>query len=95
MKLGVVVGKVVSTKKCGNLTGHPIRAVHYLRKDLSPSNVFTAAVDTVGANDGDVVMICLSSSARKTDQTKDVATDSSIIGIVDSVTSGNKDIYNK
>ena len=95
MKLGVVVGKVVSTKKCGNLGGHPILAVHYLRKDFTPSNVFTAAVDTVGASEGDVVMVCLSSSARKTDQTKDVATDSSIIGIVDTINSGNKDIYKK
>ena len=95
MKLAVVVGKVVSTRKCGNLGGHPVLAVHYLRKNLVPSNVFAAAVDTVGASEGDVVMICHSSSARKTEQTKDVATDCSIIGIVDSVSSGNKDIYKK
>lgn len=92
MKLGIVIGKVVSTKKEGNLSGHPILIVHYLNKELKLSGITVAAVDTVNAGEKDVVLLCASSSARKTEKTRNVATDCTIIGIVDSITAGAKEL---
>ena len=51
--------------------------------------------DTVSAGSGDVVLLCSSSSARLTKLTKDVCTDNSIIGIVDSISSSSSTFYKK
>lgn len=93
MKLGIVIGKVISTRKEGNLGGNPIFVVSYLDAQLNDTEKTTAAVDTVGAGSGDVVLLCSSSSARLTERTRKVASDNSIIGIVDSISSEKKNIY--
>jgi ethanolamine utilization protein EutN len=43
------------------------------------------AVDTVGAGNGDYVLIVQGSSARLTPETKQLPVDATIIGIVDTV----------
>ncbi|MGK9367924.1 EutN/CcmL family microcompartment protein [Melioribacter sp. Ez-97] len=95
MKFGLVIGSVVSTKKAGKLKGLKILVVNYLNENLERTSHSAACVDTVNAGEGDIVLLCSSSSARLTEQTKDVATDNTIIGIVDSVSHGNKIIYKK
>lgn len=95
MKLGVVIGKAISNRKEGNLDGCKLLVVHYLNKNLEPSDNYAACVDTVNAGDGDMVIVCSSSSARKTAITKDVATDSTIIGIVDTITFNKQSLYKK
>ncbi len=95
MKLGIVIGKVISNRKEGNLERHPILVVRYLDAQLNETNTTVAAVDTVYAGEGEMVMLCSSSSARMTSQTQNMATDQTIIGIVDSVTTRNKVLYKK
>jgi len=95
MKLGKVIGKVVSGMKNGNLDGQSILVVEYLNKELEPSGKTAACVDTVNAGAGEVVMLCSSSSARYTSTTRNVATDNTIIGIVDTISSDKKSIYKK
>ena len=95
MKLAKVIGKVVSTRKEGNVEGLPILVVSYLDESLSDTGKTAACVDTVNAGDGDVVILCASSSARMTSRTTNVATDNTIVGIVDSVSAESKFIYNK
>ena len=95
MKIGRVIGKVVSTRKEGNVEGLPILVVSYLYETLTDTGKSAACVDTVNAGDGDVVLLCASSSARMTSRTTDVATDNTIVGIVDSVSAGSKHIYDK
>ena len=87
MKLGLVIGKVTASRKKGNFEGKPILVVRYLDETLKHTNKTAAAIDTVGAGEGDVVLLCSSSSARLTERTKNVASDNSIIGIVDSISS--------
>jgi ethanolamine utilization protein EutN len=95
MKIGRVIGKVVSTKKEGNVEGLPILVVSYLDDTLSDTGRTAACIDTVNAGDGDVVLLCSSSSARMTSKTTNVATDNTIVGIVDSVSAASTYIYRK
>ena len=95
MKLGIVIGKVVSTRKEGKMDGLKILVVSYLNEEMQDTNKTAACIDTVNAGEGDIVLLCSSSSARMTATTKNVATDNTIVGIVDSVASGNKYIYRK
>ncbi|MGK9477806.1 EutN/CcmL family microcompartment protein [Melioribacter sp. OK-6-Me] len=95
MKFGLVIGNVVSTRKAGRMKGLKILVVNYLNENLEQTAHTAACIDTVNAGQGDIVLLCSSSSARLTAQTKEVATDNTIIGIVDSVSHGNKIIYKK
>ncbi|MGA3245646.1 MAG: EutN/CcmL family microcompartment protein [Bacteroidota bacterium] len=95
MKIGKVIGRVVSTRKEGNVEGLPILVVSYLDETLSDTGKTAACIDTVNAGDGDVVLLCASSSARMTSRTTNVATDNTIVGIVDSVSAGSKYVYRK
>jgi microcompartment protein CcmK/EutM len=95
MKIGKVIGKVVSTRKEGNVGGLPILVVSYLDESLAETGKSAACTDTVNAGDGDVVLLCASSSARMTSKTTNVATDNTIVGIIDSVSVGSKYIYDK
>jgi len=95
MKLGVVIGNVVATRKTGKMEGRKILVVRYLNEDLSETGLTHACIDTVDAGVGDVVLLCASSSARLTAATKGVATDSAVVGVIDEVSSGTKHIYRK
>jgi len=95
MKLGVVIGNVVATRKTGKMEGRKILVVRYLNEGLAETGLTHACIDTVDAGVGDVVLLCASSSARLTATTKGVATDSAIVGIIDAVSSGTKHIYRK
>jgi ethanolamine utilization protein EutN len=95
MKIGKVIGKVVSTRKEGNVSGLPILVVSYLDESLADTGKSAACIDTVNAGEGDVVILCASSSARMTSKTTNVATDNTIVGIIDSVSAGSKYIYSK
>ncbi|MEN8121894.1 MAG: EutN/CcmL family microcompartment protein [Bacteroidota bacterium] len=95
MKLGRVIGKVVSTRKAGNTDGLGILIVKHLDEEMNVTKKTEACIDTVSAGEGDIVMICSSSSARLTARTKNVATDSTIVGIVDSISTGKEYRYKK
>ena len=95
MKIGRVIGKVVSTRKEGNIENFKILVVDYLDENLSDTGKSAACIDTVNAGDGDIVLLCSSSSARQTAKTKNVATDNTIVGIIDSISSGREAIYQK
>jgi ethanolamine utilization protein EutN len=95
MKLGIVIGNVVATRKTGAMDGRKILVVRYLNDDLTETGTTHACVDTVNAGTDDIVMLCASSSARLTAITKGVATDCAIVGIVDSVSSGAHRVYDR
>ena len=94
MQLGKVIGNVVSVKKVENLSGLKLMVVDYLDENMKAKGKSTVCVDTVSAGKGDIVLLCSSSSARLTERTKDVCTDNTIVGIVDSVSASGKNLYN-
>lgn len=94
MELGKVVGQVVSTVRdlgLPNLTFLLVDIVDPVGKVLFPGQV---AADTMGAGEGELVLLVRGSSARMIMEGKPPL-DLSVVGIVDQVTSGKDTLYNK
>ena len=91
MFVAKVTGSVVSTQKVDTLVGRKLLVVEPYRLEAKTrGSLVTAgrtfvAVDTVGAGEGEYVLITQGSSARLTPETKDLPIDNVIIGIVDTV----------
>lgn len=84
MFLARVVGNVVSTRKSEKLTGRKLLVVEPVdfatqKGEGKP----LVAVDSVGAGEGEIVLVVQGSSSRLTETTKDSPVDATIMGIVD------------
>ena len=84
MKLGRIVGTVVSTRKDPSLASLKLLVVENLTTALEKEGGYVIAVDSVGAGVGEVVLYATGSSARLTAQTKDKPVDAVIMATVDS-----------
>lgn len=84
MKLGRIVGTVVSTRKDASLASLKLLVVENLTTALEREGGYVVAVDSVGAGEGEVVLYASGSSARLTPATKDKPVDAVIMAIVDS-----------
>ncbi len=102
MFLARVTGHVVATQKDKTLGGQKLFVVEPLNvkyddasKPASLGNTGRAivAIDVVGCGEGQLVLVCQGSSARMTEQTKNLPADAVIIGIVDTATFGGKTFY--
>ena len=97
MYLGKVIGTVVSTIKVPSLEGSKFLIVEKINQDLTAKKQTEVAVDTVGAGDGETVIVVGGSSARRAvakgiaaseahgSNSNDVPVDAAIVGIVDTV----------
>ena len=83
MILGKVIGTVWSTKKDENLIGSKLLIVKQLDLDFKEKSNFLIAVDSVGAGEGEIVLVASGSSARQTVITKNKPVDAVIMAIVD------------
>ena len=90
MFLGRVIGTVWSTKKDENLVGAKFLIVRELSLELKEKDRFVVAVDSVGAGEGEVVLVATGSSSRMTSFTKDKPVDAVIMGIVDKLDVSDK-----
>jgi microcompartment protein CcmK/EutM len=95
MKLGKVIGNVVSTNKVDSVNALKLYVVEYLNEELIGINKSVVCADTMNAGIGDIVLVCSSSSARMTRMTKDACIDNTIVAIVDIISSGQRVVYNK
>ena len=98
MFLARVTGTVVATQKVASMTGHRLLTVEPLRVDpqrdhLAGTGRTFVVVDTVGAGQGEMVLIVQGSSARLTPETEKLPVDAAIIGIVDTVNVQNRTIF--
>ena len=83
MFLGKVIGTVWSTKKDEKLVGAKFLIVRKLDLELNEKSDFVVAVDSVGAGEGEVVLVATGSSSRQTHFTQDKPIDAVIMAIVD------------
>lgn len=83
MLIARVVGNVVSTIKDDKITGRKILIVREASVENELVGKPLAAIDTVDAGIGDLVLIAQGSSARQTNLTKETPTDAVIMAIVD------------
>ena len=101
MFIARVTGSMVSTQKVDAMVGHkllmvePYRVDAETRADLKTTGRTFVAVDTVGAGEGEYVLITQGSSARLTPETKNLPVDTVVIGIVDTVHVDNRCVYSK
>jgi ethanolamine utilization protein EutN len=86
-----VTGSLVSTQKVDSMVGHKLLVVEPYRIDPQNRNRLVTtgrtfvAVDTVGAGEGEYVLVTQGSSARLTPETKNLPIDTVIVGLVDTV----------
>ena len=83
MILGKVIGTVWATRKDEQLVGMKLQIVQEVELDESPKSKFIVAVDSVGAGQGETVLVAQGSSARQTDLTRNRPVDAVIMAIVD------------
>ena len=95
MELGKVVGTVVSTVKDAKIDGRKLLIVNLVSGDGKTTANHVVAIDTVGAGVGELVICVRGSSARMAKNMETVPTDTSIIGIVDTLEYQGKVIYQK
>jgi ethanolamine utilization protein EutN len=99
MFIARVTGSLIATQKVKSMTGHKLLLVEPLRVDpqkrdrlVSTGRTFVV-VDTVGAGQGEMVLIVQGSSARLTPETEKLPVDATIIGIVDSVHAEGRTVF--
>ena len=101
MFVAKVTGSVVATQKVESMKGHrllivePSRIEGTKRDKLVTTGRTFVAVDTVGAGPDEFVLIVQGSSARLTPETKNLPVDAVIIGIVDTVTVDEQNVFNR
>jgi len=95
MKLGKIVGNVVSTQKDEKIVSLRLFLVQDLNLDLTNKSSFVVAADSVGAGVGEVVLYASGSSGRMTSVTKDRPIDAVIMAIVDMMTLEDEVSYQK
>lgn len=101
MFVAKVTGSLVSTQKVKTMVGYkllivePYRLEPKQRKSLTTTGRTFVAVDTLGAGEGEYVLITQGSSARLTAETKNMPIDCVVVGIVDQVHVDSHKVYSK
>lgn len=85
MYLAKVIGTVVSTSKDPRLVGFKLLLASRLGEDGTIVGNPEVCVDTVGAGNGETVIVTKGSSARFAAERPQAPIDSTIVGIVDTV----------
>jgi ethanolamine utilization protein EutN len=103
MFLARITGHVVATQKDRSLNGQKLFVVEplnvkYDEEKKSPASLGNTgraivALDVVGCGEGQLVLVTQGSSARMTEQTKNLPADAVIVGIVDSAVFAGKTFY--
>ena len=99
MILARVEGSVVATKKNPKMTGSKFLVVRPVVIDSPKAHDFKdgmstlVTVDTLGAGEGDLVLVVQGSSARLASNDKDSPVDAVVVGIVDTVDLGKTLLY--
>lgn len=101
MFVAKVTGSLVSTQKVSAMTGFKLLVVEPYRVEpndrdrLVTTGRTLVAVDTLGAGEGDLVLVTQGSSARLTPETKNLPIDTVVVGIVDQVHLEHACVYSR
>lgn len=95
MKLGRIVGTVVSTRKDEKLRSLKLYVVRDLSMNMDHKDSFVVAADSVGAGIGEVVLYASGSSARQTTMTDKRPVDAAVMAIVDTMDVDGAVVYDK
>jgi len=99
MILARVEGSIVATKKNPKMLGSKLLVVRPqvidspAAKEIKPGSSTLVAVDSLGAGEGEFVLVVQGSSARLAADDKDSPVDAVVVGIVDTVDLGKTILY--
>jgi len=85
MELGRVIGSVVSTIKEPSYKGFKLLLVKLIDENFKDKRETYIAVDTIGVGRNEIVILVSGSTARKTEMTKDIMIDLTIVAKVDRI----------
>ena len=85
MWLGKIVGTVVAPTKDASLVGEKLMVVQPLNLDGMNTISLQVAIDTVGAGNGETVLVVSGSTAQRLTGKPNSAVDSAIVGIVEDI----------
>jgi ethanolamine utilization protein EutN len=101
MFIGKVTGTVVASQKIDSVVGKKLLLVQALNVKGDPPETLeitsktAVAIDTVGAGEGEYVLVTQGSSARLTETTNKVPADAVVVGIIDSIQAGTTEVFKK
>ena len=90
-----VTGTVVCTSKDEKLVGSKLLLTQPVDLSGNPKGNPLVAVDSVGAGEGELVLVVQGSSARQTSRSEGRPVDAVIFAIVDTVEQGGKRVFQK
>jgi microcompartment protein CcmK/EutM len=90
-----IVGNVVCTHKDDKLVGSKLLLVQPVGLDDKPRGNVLVGIDSVGAGEGELVLIVQGSSARQTQKTENNPVDCTIFAIVDTIEKEGKVVFTK
>jgi microcompartment protein CcmK/EutM len=90
-----VTGSVVCTQKDEKLVGSKLLLLQPVDPAGAPKGNPLVAVDSVGAGEGELVLVVQGSSARQTSRTEGRPVDAVIFAIVDTVEQDGKKVFRK
>jgi carbon dioxide concentrating mechanism protein CcmL len=95
MQIARVIGTVVSTQKEPSLRGSKFLLLQLLDEQGEPTPEYEVAIDYVGAGFDEWVLVSRGSAARQMSGSEHRPTDAAVVGIIDTVTAGNRQIYSQ
>lgn len=95
MIIAEVVGTVVATQKTDNMQQLPLRVVRQLTTAVKQTATYLVAVDVIGADEGEYVLVTSGSAARQTHLTDARPCDAVIMAVVDTWQIDGDVRYNK
>ncbi|WP_054252974.1 EutN/CcmL family microcompartment protein [Neofamilia massiliensis] len=85
MKLGIIKGTIVATKKDEKLVGYKLMIVQPINQKYNEEGNAIVCVDTVGSGIGEVVILSCGTAARFACADNQTPIDAAIVGIVDDI----------
>lgn len=85
MKIGIVIGQIIATRKDEKLTGCKLLITQPVKPDGKPMGEPIVTVDTVGAGVGETVIYACGSVASRAMRDLSAPVDAAIVGIVDKI----------
>ncbi len=94
MKIARVRGVVTGTVKDSQFSGQKTLIVDVLDAEGNVLEASVVALDVCSAGPGDMVLVTTGSAARLPSETSGVATDATIIAIIDEISFDGQSVYN-
>lgn len=85
MKLGIIIGQVIATRKDQRLVGTKLLITQPILPNGTAAGSPIVAIDSLGAGEGDQVLYAYGSVASRAAKDFDAPVDAAVVGIIDRI----------